>query len=172
MKKAVGIIVFFLFFLLLLGAVLFKVFAPSKSNNTAVTPVQFPTASAPVGVAEEDPAQFVQSFYTWYLQNYSRDHDFPHSENRDEVLSPWLASDLLANWDQIVLDNDVNPVLLTADDPSVWGNEISARLASQSIRTSIVYVTMGSGTTLHAYNVSLVKASDGTWKITGVASTI
>ncbi|CAN5700234.1 hypothetical protein BH11PAT2_BH11PAT2_05380 [soil metagenome] len=172
MKKALAIALVLVLFLGLLAAILFKVFAPSKPSTAVVPVVQFPVATAPVGVTNQNPVQFVESFYTWYLQNFYRDPFFPHPENRNEVLSPWLTSDFLAGWDQVVSDIEVNPVLLTADDPSSWGSAISARIASQSIRTSVVYLTIGTGTSLHAYNVSLVQTTDGNWKISDIASTI
>ena len=169
MKKVFVALLIILFFLLILGAFLFKLFKPS-TVATSTPPVQFPAATT--ATASQNPAQFVKSFYEWYLLNFSRDPLFPHPENRAEVLRPWLTNDFLATWDETLSEIEVNPVLLTAEDPSSWGGAVSAKVISQSSQSSQVYATIGSGASLHAYNVNLVKSSDGTWKIASVASTI
>jgi hypothetical protein len=172
MKKAVVILVVFLFFLLILAGILFKIFKTSDTPAEQQPTVQFPSATESAGATAQDPEQFVRSFYIWYLENFSRDPEFPHPENRDEVLSPWLSSELLASWDEIVIEDEVNPVLLTADDPASWGADLTVQTIGQSIRTRTLRVTLGSGDSQHVYSVELAKQQDSSWRISSVASSI
>jgi hypothetical protein len=170
MKKVVVVLIALVFFALILVAILFKLFWPTEKAATT-GPVSFPVATVATGSDAQNPEQFVRSFYQWYLENFSRDPLFPHPENREAVLSPWLTGDFLAQWDEIVSEVEVNPVLLTADDPSTWGAGITTQLVSQSVRSRTVHVTIGSGSSVRAYTVELVQ-TDGAWKIASVASSI
>lgn len=172
MKKALVVVAGIVFFLILLALLAFKLFAP-EPKSVSYEPVTFPVATTPTGAVNEDGAVFVRSFYAWYLENFSKDPLFPHPENRDEVLKPWLSDEFLSQWDQIQLEAEANPVLLTAEDPTTWGSGITAEIVGQSIRSRTIRAAIGSGQLQHVYTVELVRDPEtSSWKIVSVANAL
>jgi hypothetical protein len=171
MKKLITIVCIILFFLLILGALLFKLLGSSGSNSNKAAPTQtsFPT-SAPVGVTSDQPDAFARSFYVWYLQNLSADPEFPHPENRDAVLKDWLSPTFLANWDQIQSDGEASPVFLTGESISSWGTSVTASLTSQLPYVSTVELAIGPQSAGHIFTIKLIRATDGSWRIDSISN--
>ncbi len=171
MKRVIAIVLTILFFLLIIAALLFKLFGTSSSEspNTAPTQTSFPV-SAPVGAAAVDPGVFVKSFYVWYLSNAANDPLFPHPENREVVLKDWLTDSFIADWDQIQSDSEANPVLLTGGDTSSWSSNISAVTTAQLTYTSSVRVALGPPSEGHVFTVQLTRTSGSTWKIDSITN--
>jgi hypothetical protein len=168
MKRYLIIVVVIILGLLILGAVMWKVF-----HGVGVEPIdQSPSLpSAPTsatGANSQDPRKFAESFYDWYLLNISRNEAFPYTEDLTVVLKPWLTTDFIANWEELRVTFEVDPILLTTEDPIPWGDKISTKLVSQTDQEAIVSLTIAAGTAnMHVYTVTLVTV-DGTWKISRV----
>jgi hypothetical protein len=167
MKKPVFITIVALLALLILGFLLFRGSGPAEKTDYTQTP--FPTPTEPLGSDSSDIERFVTSFYEWYFENISRDTAFPYSSpNKDDVLRPWLTTEFIAQWDDILHELEVDPVLITQEDPSTWDKTITAKTSSLSRIGQFVTVTIGSGDARHSYNVNVVKIEDGSWKIAAV----
>jgi hypothetical protein len=170
MKKLLTILGVVIFFLVLLGALLFKLFGGSSTTpKAAPTQTVFPT-SAPIGATADQADVFARSFFVWYLQNVSADPEFPHPENRDVVLADWLSPQFINDWEQIQTDSDASPVLLTGESVSSWGTNVTAAVTSQLSYISTVTLTVGPQSAGHIFTIQLTRATDGSWKIDSISN--
>lgn len=135
-------------------------------GTTGSTPTPIPTK--PTLTTPEEG--FATNFYTWYLTNIARDNQFPYGNDFNSVLSPWLTPDFIAHWDEYLSAFEVDPVLLTTDDPTPWGKNITTQIVSRSSTGSTVRVIITPGSqAAHAYLVTLVPSlGDHSWRISRV----
>lgn len=171
MRKILIIVGIVVFFFVLLGLVVIKLF-PGKEvgdSDDSFSNVEFPVALAPTGSTNEDPDAFTKSFYEWYLSNVTQNPSFPYFEDLEVVLEPWLTPEFISSWDEAQIESEANPILLTAESSVGWGTDIEARVVEQSVRTRSVYVSIGP-TEPHAFFVLLTKNESGEWRISSITN--
>ena len=141
---------------------IFKSSTPATPTNT----VTLPSA----GATSAQPDAFAIAFYTWYLANKHQNMDFPYTGDLNSILGAWLTPDFLEHWDELLSAFEVDPVLLTKDDPTSWGTNIAAQTLSQSSTGASVHVSLDSSSPhAHAYTITLVRnPANDSWKISRV----
>jgi len=168
MKKILVTVFVILFFLAILGLILFSALRP-KNAPTPVANVQFPTGTSYSQVMQtshsQSPTEFITAFYTWYLAQATKDPAFPETDSRSTLLSPWLTQDFITNWDTIADETDGNPVLQSQELPTQWENNIQAKVVTQSAASTTLLVSLGNPAievVAHLVQVS------GEWKLSRV----
>lgn len=168
MKRFFKILLGALFFLFLIAAIIYKTVTSDGSDSERMSEQEI--RSELQTSQEHNPEEFVTLFYSWYLENSQQDLMFPYSENYQslERLEPWLTDEFITSWDQIAYEIDGSPIFLSGEDPHGWGSKFSVESVSESRASSTVYVTIGSGSNEHSYNVIILKELEQPWQIQSV----
>jgi hypothetical protein len=168
MKRGLILLATVVFFLLLLGAVLYAVLrqAPAPSPNATTS---FPAGTL-VGTGastEASPATFTSGFYSWYLSHYVADPAFDISKEFATNAPTWLTADFIGRYADTASTTGMNPILLAQDYAPSWPSSIAVRIVSQTDAAADVTVSLGTGMELHALAVHLVHVTSG-WRIASV----
>lgn len=169
MKKLLAIVVIFVFFLIVLGLILFKLLGPSQKKEQA-TPATNPFAgavSASNGITNETPEQAVRTCYTWYLQVASQRATIQEIASRPEARSCFTPT-FVSSWENYAASTDIEPVLLAQDIGTTWSNNISVTTTGQSIHATDLEVRLGTAEDMHIVDVHTVQDENGAWKIDSV----
>ena len=168
MKRVLIAVIVIALFFIILGAVLWKIFTPSKPAP-AVNSVSFPTATETPVPTGQAPDQFAAAFYTWYFVNYNNDYGNSSLMAVMEAHLPeWLTPTFAANFQEIADTNDADPIFLGQDSPPV-DSKITANVLDQTLSESTVRVLFTSSLGSGGYLVHLLKVN-GEWRIDSVAS--
>lgn len=171
-KLLLGLIVA-LFILGLLALIFMKVVGNVGQSPVTTLPGSGVAPTSSGGATNQDPQKFTTNFYKWYLENIARNETFPYTGDLSAVLGPWIAPDFIAHWEEYLSTFEVDPVLLTKDDPVPWGTDIKAETLSQTATGATLHVTIAGGTpNVHTYIVTLVPSTGNMpWKISSVKYT-
>ncbi len=128
-----------------------------------------PAESTPLLNETSSPLDFTFNFYTWYLQNLSRDQSFTSSSRFQSESEQWLTTDFASNWNNIVQSSESDPVLLTQDYQDSWASNVQVTPLSQTATSTSFLVALGTSEQLHQIRVTLIPF-DNTWRIKSVAT--
>lgn len=164
MKKLLligGIVVFFLG---ILAAVLFKVFA-GPDVLVENTPVTFPEAPASsVTSASQSPTEVAKACMKWYVEAYEVGNGVLWSEEFEKGVSLCFTTSFVESWDVIRDETELDPVLFATIHQPSWLTTQSASAITQDISSSNVLVTLGSGSETLKLNLDMQKTISG-WRI-------
>lgn len=146
---------------------------PTSTQTTSTVQVQ-PTPNVPVpqeiSNQTSSPAEFTKDFYAWYLQGIMKDASFPNSDQFKSTIHNWLTPDFIANWQTMIENINVSPILLAQDYANSWSTNITASATSQTATTTSVLVSLGTISDLKRLVVELVPVTDGTWRISRISN--
>ncbi|MDB4992266.1 MAG: hypothetical protein JWL75_511 [Parcubacteria group bacterium] len=171
MKKLIGIAAGVLFFLVILGLVLFKLLGSNTKQAVQTAPNPFGNISVTAVSTATDPAQFAHDFYAWYISNKIADPRFPSQAQLDGEFTAWLTPTFISGWNSRGNTLDADPVLYAQDSPSFWGGSVNSTIRQQDSSTALVSVSVGNAENLHTYTVHLVLLRAG-WRIDSVEGTL
>lgn len=166
MKKTIGIVAVVLFFLVLLALVVVKLL-PSQSSNSSADKASDPFVNAiaqPNQIQTDSPIDTVRTCYAWYVQASGYGGNVFSAQEQKET-SACFTSNFISFWNTDESGGD--PILLAQYVGKTWNN-ISVRPISQSINSSDILVTMGTGAEQNQVVAHVVK-NNGTWKIDSVS---
>lgn len=169
MKKA---LLFLLAAAVLAGLMLLifvKVLAPAPSVPS-VPGDPFKVDSNPPQNVSDDAGEFVQSAFRWYLGESSNDYRYPLTEAFRTERVEWFSQDFIDRWDTTSAENESDPLYGAQDIPLSWATSIQVSVIEKSADKAVVLVTLGSGIDLTKRRITLVRNSEGEWRIDSAES--
>lgn len=169
MKRFVSIAAVFLFFIILLGLIVYKVLSPATPSKKAdVTANPFETTkvvSQPVYT--DTPNRTTASCYSWYLTAYITTATLDQIASQSQSKECFTA-DFISNWNALKATTEGDPVLTVMDYGPTWPSNMKVTLIGQSIRTAEEQVSLGTGDQQLVVIAHLQQQPDYTWKIDSV----
>lgn len=168
MKKALIIFVVAVIFLGILGAVLFKVFAPSSSSQVPQQTANLPMVQqTPTATNVQGPDGLASSCYKWYISYFANTSSKPSETDYQNGVNACFTSEFINSWPSGE-NVDMDPVLLSQDYQNSWVDSVRTTVLASSVTTGSVLIQLGTGSTEKDLLLTLEKTSLG-WRISNVA---
>lgn len=168
MRRLLGYTAIALFFLVLIGLIVWRAVKPVQEEGVPAdfgTSVTFPRSIDAADDARLDtstPEAAVESCYRSYLLLVFK------SERSSDEDPPFIASCFTANfiseWE--FNDTDANPVVLAEAFDESWFESQESRIVSKGATATVVELTLGSDTEAQVLLVNAVQEGN-VWKIDG-----
>ena len=168
MKKAFGIALGGIIFLVLLILILFRVFNPRETEDAPAGTDPF--RDIPVTVTPQTtstPELAAQSCYAWYLQRFAVNSDVIAEQNTDPMVRTCFTPTLLESWSTIIDETNADPLLQSQDYYPSWLSSVQSQPLSQLSQSATVLVILGTGEEVQQLAVSLLRIGSE-WKIDSV----
>ncbi|MDB5190145.1 MAG: hypothetical protein JWN49_471 [Parcubacteria group bacterium] len=168
MKKVLAMSAIALFFLAVLGLVLFKLFSSTGTTATS-TPTDGTHTGVvfPVAITTDSPQQAVVSCYKWYVGAYNTGSTLATISSQPQA-SQCFTDNFINTWQQILSNTGSDAVLVSQSTLSSWEGNIQARVVGQSIRSADMEVTLGTGYAAMNLIAHVILENDSVWKIDSV----
>ncbi len=173
MKKAVLVAGIILFFVVVLGLLLFKAFnsSPSDSPATQADVIKLPSVTEQLkNVDTSTPEGAVYACYTWYLHYVGTQPVSKQVISTNSTIAHCFTANFITAWSaNFDTPYYLDPVLIAADLGDSWlTSTIETAKTSATSNSSIVSVILGKGGTgERAITVRLLNVN-GEWKIDSV----
>lgn len=161
-----------LFFLIIVGAIVFKLIYPSSSKpaTTNIAPDPFADISPQVQTIYTDsPYRAAVTCYHWYVHVYINEANANLVASRPEA-SQCYTQDFIDKWPALIDSTGSDPILLSQDYGLTWESSIQATTFGQSVNSTDEKVVLGTGTEQKELIVHLVADQSGAWKIQSVSN--
>lgn len=169
MKRVLIFCAVTLFFLLLVGAIVFKFARPTPSDQPQISDNPFKdTAVSTQGVYTDTPYRTAVSCYTWYVQAIATMADLGQVAAQPQA-TQCFTHEFIATWQTLAENTGSDPVIQAQDFGTTWASAVTAETIGQSIKTTDERVTLGRGDDTHQVIAHIVQQEEGNWQIDTVS---
>ncbi len=172
MKRVLTILFVVVFFLVLLGLVLFKLFyTPETKVSTQDQKDVFASVTVSnVPAIDVSPEEITRQCFTSYIKYYTSVDTISYElVSNNPTIQRCFTSSLIASWEESYAVSETDPILISGEYYDSWITQIRATVVSRLSQTSSVELVLGTGSEEHHLFVGLLYTNTG-WHISSVSA--